>query len=66
MILRDTQIPRTIRDIKNIFEREVEENYYEPVGESNFWSKSYIKYDSNGDRNETLSVEEYLIKLNHI
>ena len=49
-----------------MFEREVEENYYKPVRESNFWSKNYIKYESNGDRNETLSVEEYLIKLNHI
>ena len=25
-----------------------------------FWGNSYIKYESNGDRNKILSVEEYL------
>ena len=25
-----------------------------------FWSNSYSGYESNGDRNKTLSVEEYL------
>ena len=29
----------------------------------NFWSNSYIEYKSNGDRNKTLSVEEYLNKI---
>ena len=27
---------------------------------SNFWSNNYIKYESNSDRDKTLSVEEYL------
>ena len=26
----------------------------------NFWSNNYIEYESNSDRNKTLSVEEYL------
>ena len=30
---------------------------------SSFWSKNYIEYDSNSDRNETLSVKEYLNKI---
>ena len=30
---------------------------------SNFWSNNYIEYESNGDRNETLSIEEYLNKV---
>ena len=30
---------------------------------SNFWSNNYIEYKSNGDRNKTLSVEEYLTKI---
>ena len=30
---------------------------------SNFWSNNYIEYESNGDRNKTLSVEEYLNKI---
>ena len=27
-----------------------------------FWSDKYIEYESNGDNNKTLSVEEYLGK----
>ena len=28
-----------------------------------FWSKNYIEYESNGDRNKALSVEEFLNKI---
>ena len=52
------------RDIKNLFEHEEEEeNYYKPVRVSNFWSNNYIESESNGDRNKTLLVEEYLNKI---
>ena len=55
---------RILKDIKNLFEHEKEEeNYYKPVRVSNFWSNNYIEYESNGDRNKTLSVEEYLNKI---
>ena len=55
---------RTLRDIKNIFEHEKEEEeYYKPVRVSNFWSNNYIEYEINGNRNKTLSVEEYLNKI---
>ena len=53
---------RILRDIKNLSEHEEEENYYKPGTVCNFWSNSYIEYKSNGDRNKTLSVEEYLNK----
>ena len=44
--------------MKNCFEHEeAEENYYKPIRVSNFWSNNYIEYESNGDRNKTLSVE---------
>ena len=29
---------------------------------NNFWSNNYIEYESNADRNKTLSVQEYLNK----
>ena len=53
------------RDIKNLFEHEVEKNYYKPVSINNFnfWSNNYIEYESNDDINKTLSVEEYLNKI---
>ena len=35
-------------------------NYYKPVRVSNFCSNNYIEYETNGDINKTLSVEEYL------
>ena len=47
---------RLIRDIRKPFEHE-EENYYKTARLGNFWSNSYIL--SNGDRNKTLSMEEY-------
>ena len=51
-----------IRDIRNHFEHE-EEDYYKPVRVGNFCSNSYIEYESNGDRNKVLSIEEYLNKI---
>ena len=30
---------------------------------SNFWSSNYIEQECSGDRNKTLSVEEYLYKI---
>ena len=52
---------RILRDIKNLFEHK-EENYYKPVRVNKSWSKIYIEYASNGDRNKALSVQEYLNK----
>ena len=54
---------RMLRDIRNLSEHEEEENYYKPVKVSNFWSNNYIQYESKGDKNKTLSTEEYLLKI---
>ena len=55
---------RILRNIKNLFEHEeTEETYYKPVGVSNFWSNNYNEYESNSDKNKTLSVEEYPNKI---
>ena len=48
---------RILRDIKNLFEHE-EEYHHKLVRANNFWSNNYIEYESNGDRNKTLSAEE--------
>ena len=53
---------RILRDIKNLFEYE-ENIYYKPVRVSNFWSESFIEYESKGD-GKTPSVEECLNKTN--
>ena len=49
-----------LRNIRNIFGNGKEENYYKPVRSKIFWSSNYIEYESNGDRNKTLSVKEHL------
>ena len=47
------------RDIKNLFEYE-EEDYYKPLRVGNWWNSKYVEYQSNGDRNKILSVQQYL------
>ena len=54
------------RNIRNLFENEKTEIYYKPVRVSIFSSKKYIEYEGNCGRNKTLSVGEYLNKLDHI
>ena len=54
---------RILRDIQNLFEYEKEENYDKQVRVSNVCSNNYIEYESNSDRNKTVSVEEYLNKI---
>ena len=63
--LKKKQIIKDIilRDIKNLLEHDKEENCYKPVRISKFWSNNYIEYESNSDRNKTLSVEKYLNKI---
>ena len=47
------------RDIRNLFEYE-EKDYYRPLILYNFWRNNYIEYESNSDRNKTLTVEKYV------
>ena len=54
---------RVIRDIRNLFEHEEEQNYYKVARVGNFWRNIYIEYESNGDRNNVPSVEIYLSKV---
>ena len=43
---------------ENLFE----EDYYKPERVSNFWNNNCIEYESNGDKNRNLSLNEYLNK----
>ena len=52
-----------LSDIKNLFEHKEKKENYKPVRVSNFQSKNHIEYESNGGRNKTVSVEEYLNKI---
>ena len=57
------------KNIRNLFKVKKRQNYtaikdirnvFRTVRVNNFWSNNYIQYESNGDRNKTLSIEEYL------
>ena len=48
---------RILKEIRNFFEHEKEENFYKPVRAYNFWSNNYIEYESRRNRNETQSVK---------
>ena len=52
---------RIIVDIGALFEQQ--EDYYKPKRVSNFWNNNYIEYESNGDKNRNLSLDEYLNKI---
>ena len=49
--------------IKNLCEHEEKENYYKSVRVSIFSSNNFIESRSNGDKNKTLSAEDYLNKI---
>ena len=57
-----------IRYIRNLFEQEKKEDYYQPVRIGNFWSRNYIEYESNGDRDKKkhYQFKNILMKLDHI
>ena len=46
-----------LRNIRNLFENEEEENYKSVRKSFFFLSKDYIEYKSNDDRSKTLSVK---------
>ena len=52
-----------LRNVRNLFWNEEKENFYKPVRVTIFSSNNYIEYENNGDRNETLSIEEYCKKI---
>ena len=47
---------RILKDIKNLFEHEEEENYYKSARVSNFWNNNRIEYESKSERNKKISV----------
>ena len=45
-----------------LFEQQEEKDYCKPKRVSNFWN-NYIEYESDGDKNRNLSLDEYLNKI---
>ena len=54
---------KTLKDIKNLFDHEEEENYQKPVRVISFWSNTDIEYKSNRDNRQLKII---LIELDYI
>ena len=53
---------RLIRD-RIIRDKQEKDYYYKPKRVSNFWNDNYIEYESIGDKNRNLSLDEYFNKI---
>ena len=53
---------KLLRDMRALFESN-DNDYYELVKTSNSFNSNYIEYESNGDKNKSLSIKEYLNKV---
>ena len=54
-----------VRDIENLFDNDNDndDNYYKPVLVKTFFKDGYKYYESRGDKDEKLSVKQYLYKI---
>ena len=50
---------KVIRDIRTLFKPD-EDDYYELIRMNNVFDDSIIEYESNVDKDKTLSIEQYL------
>ena len=49
-----------MRDVKDLFNLSVDEDYYKPIKTNDLFNSNYIEYESKGDKNKTLLIKEYL------
>ena len=49
-----------IRDIENLFDNVNDNDYYTPILVKSYFNENYKYYESRGDKNEKLSIEQYL------
>ena len=47
-----------LRDKRTLYK--LKKDYYEPIRNGNAFKINYIEYESNGDKDKTLSIKEYL------
>ena len=51
---------KIIRDVRNLFNLSIGEDYYKPIKANDAFNSNYIEYESKGDKNKTLSIKKYL------
>ena len=48
-----------IRQIENLFDK-IDEDYYKPIKTNGAFNDNYMEYESRGDKDRNLSLEDYL------
>ena len=43
-----------IREVKNLFDLSIDEDYYKPIKTNDAFNSNYIEYESKEDKNKTL------------
>ena len=51
-----------IKDLEHLSE-EINDDYYKPILVQSSFNESYKEYESRGDKDKTLSIEQYLNKI---
>ena len=51
---------RGIRNVRELFDLSIDEDYYKPIIARGAFNSSYIQYESKGDKGKNLSIKEYL------
>ena len=51
---------RGIRDVRNLFDLSIGEDYYKPIIANSDFNNNYNQYESKGDKDKILTVSEYL------
>ena len=48
------------KDVGNLFNQSIDEDYYKPIITSSAFNSNYIEYESKGDKDKILLIKEYL------
>ena len=51
-----------IRDVGDLFNLSIDEDYYKPIRTNSAFNGNYIEYESKGDKSKALSNKEYMIR----
>ena len=49
-----------IRDVKDLFDLSIDEDYYKPIITNSAFNNNYIQYESRGNKDKILTISEYL------
>ena len=49
-----------MRNVRDLFDLSVDEDYYKPIIARGAFNSSYIKHESKGDKGKNVSIKEYL------